>query len=146
MHWTLQTLIGLCLACALLNAVQLVMVRSVRTIGVLICFAWVIQQSYWLKYHSDSLALFILCDVAIIGWFLSRRRAFDLRERIIAAIVPVTTAIGGGGHLAGGLSENWWWFNWSLVAVQMVLGLPWPQLQRSLGSFSHGRLRSITEA
>lgn len=139
-------MIGLCLACALLNAVQLVMVRSVRTIGILICTAWVIQQSYWLATGGNSLALFIACDAAIIAWSLSRRRAFDIRERIIVASILPTTAIGIGEYWAGGLSAGWWWLNVCIVAGQMILGLPWPRLQRSLGSFSHGRLRPTTEA
>lgn len=145
MHWTLQTLLWLCGACALLNAVQYALVGSVRTIGILICAAWGIQQLYWWEHHSDSLTLFIACDAAIIGWFLYLPRAFDLRERIIAASIPITTAIGISGRLAGGLTESWWWLNISIVAAQMIIGLPWPKFQRLGGVVSHGPMRPKPE-
>lgn len=139
-------MIWLCVACAMMNAGQWIMVRSVRVIGLLICSAWVIQQTHWMIHGGDSLPLFIACDAVIIIWFVSCRRAFDFRERIIAASILPTTVIGVGGYLAGGLSSGWWWLNIGIVAGQMFLGLPWPQSQRLGGAVSHGRLRPTSEA
>lgn len=141
MHWTLVLLIFLCGLCAGLNAVQIATTRSIRTVGVLICLAWAVQQGYWLRTGGDSIILFALCDVAIIAWFLSRSRAFDLRERLIAAMIPLTTAFGAYAWLRGGHTPTSWWANLSLVAGQMVLGLPTPKRQKASGSVSHGSMR-----
>lgn len=141
MHWTLALLIFLCGLCAGLNIVQLATTRSIRTVGVLVCAAWMIQQGYWLRTGADSIVLFAVCDAAVIAWFLSRRRAFDLRERLIAATIPLTTALGAYAWLRGGHTPASWWANISLVAGQMVLGLPMPGRQKASGSVSHGSMR-----
>lgn len=127
MHWTILTLWVLCAACLLLNAAQFAMLRTVRTAGVLICLGWAIQQGWWMANGDDSLALFIACDTAIIGWFLWRlwhRRRFDMAERLIAATIPLTTALGIFAEIHGGHTVLSWWANWWLVAGQMAIGLP----------------------
>lgn len=124
MHWTLATLLVLCGLCSVLNIEQWATTRSIRTAGVLICVGWLVQQAYWAMTDSDSLALFIVCDGVIIAWFLTRRRRFDIAERLIAATIPLTTALGVYETLAGGHTATSWWVNWWLVAGQMLVGLP----------------------
>ena len=141
MHWTLALLIFLCGLCAGLNIVQLVTTRSIRTVGVLVCLAWAVQQGYWWRTGGDSIALFAVCDAAIIAWFLSRRRAFDMGERLIAATIPLTTALGAYAWLRGGHTPASWWAGFCLVAGQMVLGMPTPRRQKIGGSVSHGSMR-----
>lgn len=145
MHWTLALLIFLCGLCAGLNVVQFATTRTVRTVGLLICAAWAVQQAYWRRHGQDSIELFVACDALIIAWFLVerwlRRRQFDMRERIIAAAIPFTTALGAYAWLRGGHTVESWWANWTLVAGQMMLGLPTPRLQMIGGSVTHGSIR-----
>lgn len=145
MHWTLVVLVFLCGLCAGLNIVQLAVTRTVRVAGLLICFAWAVQERYWWEHGYDSLALFVACDVAVIAWFLAeyflRRRTFDRAERLIAATIPFTTALGTFAHLNGGHTPTSWWANISIVAGQMVLGLPMPRRQTIGGSVSHGSVK-----
>jgi hypothetical protein len=139
-HWTLALLFGLCGLCAALNAVQFAMTRTVRTAGLLVCAAWAVQQGHWWATGGDSLALFLTCDALLIAWFLSRRRAFDLRERLVAAAVPLTTALAAFASINDGHTAASWWANYSLVAGQMLLGLPTPRKQPIGGAVSHGTL------
>lgn len=128
MHWTLATLLVLCGLCSALNIEQWVTTHSIRTAGVLVCAGWLVQQTYWAATGSDSLALFIVCDGAIIAWFLAGyfllRREFDIAERMIAATIPLTTALGIYAWMRGGHTPESWWANWWLVAGQMLIGLP----------------------
>lgn len=145
MHWTLQALIGLCIICAALNVAQKAMVGSVRLIGILICASWMIQQSWWAFTGSDNLVIILACDAVIAGWLWSRWGCLDRAERIIAAILPVTVAC-YLWQFAFGESAMRWWLNWSLVASQMVIGLPSLNMGRGLHNYSHGPLRPISEA
>jgi len=127
MHWSLAMLLALCGACLLLNLAQLAMHRTVRTAGLLICLAWGVQQAWWMAREADSLALFIACDGVIIAWFLWRHwldQMFGLGERLIAATIPLTTALGAFAWLNDGHTWLSWWANWWLVAGQMIVGLP----------------------
>lgn len=128
MHWTLATLLVLCSLCSVLNIEQWVTTRSIRTAGVLICAGWAVQQAYWAKTGGDSFTLFVICDAAIIGWFLwakfSRHRVFDLGEKLIAATIPLTTALGAFAEINDGHTSVSWWLNRGLVAGQMLVGLP----------------------
>lgn len=124
MHWTLLTLLGLCGLGMMLNLALFAFVRSVRIAGLLICGAWMLQQAYWWLTGSDSFALFLACDIGIIAWFVTRRRAFDASERLIAASIPITTALAFYEYLNGGHTIFSWWVNWYLVAAQMIAGLP----------------------
>jgi len=127
MHWTLAVLIALCGLCALLNLFQFAFTRTVRGAGLLICGAWAVQQSYWWTTGGDSFALIAACDAGIIGWFvwrLYRGRTFDLGERMIAATIPLTTALVAFAWLNGGATTESWWANWWIVAGQMTAGLP----------------------
>lgn len=141
MHWTLAVLCLLCWACTALNIEQWATTRTVRTAGILVCLGWVVQQLHWAITGADSFALFVACDAAIIAWFLSRRRAFDMAEKLIAASIPATTALGAYAWLHDGHTTASWWANWSLVAAQMTLGLPRMVLQPILPLVSHGKLR-----
>jgi hypothetical protein len=144
-HWTLQTLILLCVAAAIFNVVEWLVARTVRVIGLLVCAGWSVQQCYWWLAGVDSLALFVASDAAIIGWFLwqrlARRRTFDVLERIIALSIPFTTALAAFQWLNDGHTVASWWANWWLVAGQMMLGLPVLKRQRGGGTVSHGQLR-----
>jgi hypothetical protein len=124
MHWTLVTLLVLCGLCAASNVVQFMASRTVQFAGILICAAWAIQQSYWWATGEDSLALFIVCDAAVIAWFLTRRRRFGMTERLIAAAIPLTTALGVFAEINDGHTKASWWANYYLVAGQMLVGLP----------------------
>lgn len=145
LHWTLVLLIFLCGLCAGLNAVQLALTRTVRVVGLLICLAWAVQQGYWWATGGDSFALFVICDAAIIAWFLAERflrhRDFDTRERIIAATIPLTTALGAYAWLRTGHTYSSWYINWLLVVGQMMLGLPTPRRQRIGGAVTHGSVK-----
>src|SRR6478752_7399322 len=116
MHWTLQTLLLLCVASAIFNAVEWIVTRSVRACGILICIGWGVQQSYWWLTGADSFVLFVFCDAVIIAWFLWPPRAFDLAERLVAVSIPFTTALGAFKWLNDGHTVLSWWTNWPLVA------------------------------
>lgn len=125
MHWTLVTLCLLTLLCAVANAAQWTLTRTVRSSGILICSGWAVQQGCWWATGQDSFVLFVACDAAIIAWFLTRRRPFDIPERLIAASIPLTTGLGVYAWLHGGHTTESWWVNWWLVAGQMLFGLPY---------------------
>lgn len=141
MHWTLATLCVLTILCAVANAAQWALTRTVRSSGILICSGWAVQQGYWWATGGDSIVLFAVCDAVIIAWFLSRHRAFDMGERLIAATIPLTTALGAYAWLRGGHTPASWWAGFYLVAGQMVLGMPTPRRQKIGGSVSHGSMR-----
>lgn len=145
MHWTLQILILLCVAAAIFNAVEWIVARQLRVVGVLVCAAWSVQEVYWWVTGGDSFALFVASDASIVGWFLwkrfMRQREFDLTERLIALSIPFTTALAAFQWLNGGHTTASWWINWGLVAGQMLLGLPLLKGQKVGGSLSHGKLR-----
>lgn len=127
MHWTLVALLGLCTACLATNAAQLASRRTLGVAGMLVCAGWAVQQGYWWATGGDSFALFLACDAAIIGWLLAlwwRGHAFGVGDRLIAATIPLTTALGAFAWLNGGHTTESWWTNWTLVAAQMTLGLP----------------------
>jgi len=129
MHWTLATLCLLTILCAVANAAQWALTSTVRSSGILICSGWAVQQSYWWAAGGDSFVLFVVCDAVIIAWFLFerfvRKRTFDIPERLIAATVPLTTGLGVYAWLHGGHTTESWWANWSIVAGQMLFGLPY---------------------
>lgn len=143
MHWTLQLLIGLSLLCLAGNAVQAVMVRSVRSSGLLVCLAWAVQEAYWFITGGDSFALFLICDAILVWWFV--RHSSGEAERIAGALILPTTCLAVFQKLYGH-TETTWWVNYWIVAAQMALCLPRPKFQRSLHSYSHGRLRPNLEA
>jgi len=125
MHWTLLVLVVLCGLSLALNAVRLCLLGSVRSAGLLICLGWGIQQTWWQATGGDSFALFVVCDAAIIVWFLTRKRRFDIAEKLIAASIPLTTGLGVYAWLHGGHTTESWWAGWWLVAGQMLFGLPY---------------------
>jgi hypothetical protein len=133
MHWTLLTMIGLCALCLLGNVARFLLVGGVRLSGAFVCGAWIVQQSYWLATGGDSVALFLVCDAAIV-WALFRS-GWSFTDLVIGMLLPVTWVCWNVG------SAQTWWLNWAVVALQMVLGLPWPAPQRINHSISHGRLR-----
>ncbi len=124
MHWTLLTLLALCGACALFNVISYLRAGSVQLAGILICLAWFIQQSFWWATGHDSFLLFIACDLAIIVWFVRQRRQFNAPERLIAATIPLTTALGFYAWLNDGHTVESWWANYWIVVGQMLFGLP----------------------
>lgn len=138
MHWTLLTLISLSAFCIFANAVQCVMVGSVRTSGLLVCGAWTLQQLHWTETGTDSITLFLACDAALVTYLLNRRT--DWRERIILYTIPLTTALTTYAHFYE-VTVMGWWINWYIVVAQMVLGLPTPAFQPASGTVSHGMLR-----
>jgi hypothetical protein len=131
MHWTILVLCLLTFLCAAGNAAHWILTRTVRTIGILICSAWAVQQGYWWAAGEDSIVLFVVCDAAVIAWFLTRKRRFDIAEKLIAATIPLTTALGVYAWLRGGHTATSWWANWWLVAGQMTVSLPFvPEAMR----------------
>lgn len=141
MHWTLQVQILLCLVCAAGNVTCWWITRQVRTCGVLVCAGWLVQELYWWAQDHDSFLLIAACDAAILGWFWRNRGALDRIERLVAAILPCTVAA-YGWQFAIGESVGRWWANWSLVTLQMTLGLPWLMLQKINSMVSHGSVKS----
>lgn len=138
-HWTLLALYALCFACIAGNAWQARRVGTVRTVGLVVCGAWAAQQIYWWHYQSDSIVFFAICDAAIIGtvW----RGGREWTAKAIVALLPIGWACTGLQALHGP-SPGPWWVSWAVVALQMVLGLPWPKLQRITPEVSHGSLRA----
>ena len=137
-------LLAMCGLCAVMNAAQYAVTRTVRTAGILICLAWAVQEAWWWQAGHDSLALFVVCDGAIIAWFLTRRRRFDTGERLIAATIPLTTALGVYAEAHGGHTTESWWINFYLVAGQMLVGMPFAKratlrsfLERWKANFQH---------
>jgi len=128
MHWTLTVQIALCGLCASFNGALWLHSRSFYSTGLLVCSAWAAQQGYWWGTGENSLVLFAACDAAIIGRLLwlrfAKQRAFSAGERLIAATIPLTTALGAFEALNGGHTWESWWANWYLVAGQMLIGLP----------------------
>ena len=144
MHWTIALLFVLCGLTAALNIEQWAVTRTVRPAGILICTGWLVQETYWAYYKHDSFELFVICDALIIAWFLVGKfagRTFDRREVWIAVTVPATTALGAYAELNDGHTSVSWWTNWTLVACQVVWGMPTPRRQSIGGEVSHGRLR-----
>lgn len=143
MHWTLQANLWLCALCLALNAWQWSRAGSVRPVGMLICAAWAAQEGVWASY-GGSLPLVIaggLCD-ALIAVYALRHCALPTTDRIVVALLPASFAAAVFAHVDGHSAS--WWLSWSIVAAQMVLGLPRPKLQRIWGQVSHGRLRPET--
>lgn len=138
MHWTLQAMLWLCAACALLNVAQYHFTRTIRPIGLLICGLWLVQEAWWWATRADSLVLFVICDALLVLWFLIPRRPFTLTERLIALTVPFTTGLGVFEWLNLGHTPLSWWLNWWIVAAQMMLGLPRPGRQWIAGTVTHG--------
>lgn len=134
MHWTLQILVALCMACLFGNAVRVVSTGKVYFPGLLICAAWGLQQSYWFITGENDATLFLACDAAIIATLF--RSLPSPREWLILGLFPVEWAAQAYG--SGALS---WWINWAAVALQMVLGLPWLASQSINHTVSHGPLR-----
>ena len=124
MHWTLASLCLLTFLCAVANAAQGAMTGTVRASGIFVCLGWAVQQGYWYRTGGDSIVLFAVCDAAIIAWFLTRKRRFDTAEKLIAATIPLTTALGTYAWLHGGHTALSWWANYYIVAGQMVAGQP----------------------
>jgi len=142
MHWTVALLLFLCAASVALNAAQWCMVGGVRMSGLLVCLFWAIQELHWWLTRDDSIVLFIACDVLLVAWFWSRG-ARDWSDQAIAALIPPTTACVIFAGLRGGATVESYWINISMVAAQMLLGLPRTVIQKALGSFSHGPLRPM---
>lgn len=141
MHWTTFLLATLCAACVFLNAAQFKITRSVRTPGIILCASWLIQQAYHYSHdYQDSLILFAACDIALLAYFRKFGRS-GWRDEIIEALVIPTFACGVLAKLEGGMTVNIWWLNWSMVAVQMALGLPWGALQMGRERYSHGSIK-----
>lgn len=138
MHWTLQAMIGLCLICAAGNFARFAMVRSVRITGALVCGGWLLQQAWWARFESDSLAIMLACDVLILRYIANMDRSKT--GLAIACLMPVCWAC----YLSPG-TGLWWWINWSAVAAQMALAMPWPSRQRASLSYSHGSLKPSRE-
>lgn len=134
LHWTLIVLLALCAIDGALNLAAAWLARSlgaVRVPGVLVCAGWLVQQWHWWRTGGDSLALFVACDAAIVGWFLWawrwRGRRFTRQERLIALSIPFTTALGAFAWLNGGHTWWSWWANVLIVMAQMLVGLPMPR-------------------
>jgi hypothetical protein len=134
MHWTLVVLIALSFACLAGNAVRLWTVGTFRETGFAVCLAWLFQQFIWADTGADSRIVFALCDAAII-WLCARERHWTAWG--IIALMPVCWA----AQFPWGPEVTLWWINWTAVAIQMALGLPWPKLQPIIPAASHGRLR-----
>jgi hypothetical protein len=135
MHWTIIVLCLFTILCGVANAAHWALTRTVRTVGILVCLGWTVQQSYWWATGYDSIILFAVCDAAIIAWFLTRKRRFDIAEKLIAATIPLTTALGAYAWLHGGHTMESWWANWAIVAGQMAAGLPFvPEAGRRIAA------------
>lgn len=134
MHWTLSALFCVAAACLFGNAIQQAKVGSVRPVGIAVCMGWVAQQAIWYSTGSDSLAVFLLCD-GIILWLAWRDRHWTALA--IIGLMAVCWAC----YFDWGPERSKWWINWTAVVLQMVLGLPWPALQRIGFSISHGTRR-----
>jgi hypothetical protein len=140
----------LCALCLVFNAVQFRRVGCVRVVGMLICAAWFVQQTFWQSTGADFgdgwplLALEGICDLLIAGYAVFRLRVGRI-DQFIIALLPATFACGVMMQLKFGNIQAIWWLNWFMVATQMIIGLPWVARQRSLGSYSHGPLRRQQE-
>lgn len=141
MHWTVLTMIGLCLACLVLNVVQWRMVGGVRGFGIAVCAAWALQEAVWWEMRADSIILIYACDITILWLAWRRRPLLDITDRMIVAAILPTMACVLFAKLNGGATPASYWLNWSIVLAQMVLGLPRPKWQWGLKEFSHGPLR-----
>lgn len=137
MHWTLQLMLVLCVACASLNLMQYALVRSVRLSGLLVCSAWSLQQAMWWQLGHDSFAATFSCDLLISAHLASRLQISRESDKMILALIPFTMVCYGWRYLIAE-SANVWWIGWYLVAAQMVLGLPRPSFQTIAGVVSHG--------
>ncbi|MFK4871681.1 hypothetical protein [Novosphingobium sp. ZW T3_23] len=142
MHWAVALLLCLCAASLVLNAAQQRMVGTVRVSGMLVCLFWGAQELHWWLAGSDSIVLFLACDLLLLAWFW-RRGAVDWSDRVIAALIPPTAACVIFAWLRGGATPESYWLNISMVAAQMLLGLPRIVRQRASGAYSHGPLRPM---
>lgn len=140
LHWTLIAILMLCAGCAALNIVQMAVTGTMRATGLLVCGFWAMQQVWWLSAGSDSLPLMLACDGLLVAFLLHRRAANDWSDWLILAIAPATMACYLQAELTGQTILNWW-LNWSLVAVQMLLGFPRNKHQTCLPTYTHGPLR-----
>lgn len=140
MHWTFALLASLATLCLAANAWRLIDVGNVRPVGLAVCGGWILQQTAWLETGQDSLAIFLLCD-GIILWLAARERHWT--SLLIAALMVVCWAC-YGLNLLWGPERNVWIANYTAVLLQFVLGLPWPAIQRTGHTVSHGPLRRTT--
>lgn len=139
MHWTLLALLELCAGCVLLNLIQWRAVGKPRLTGILVCSAWAVQQVWW-AIDGNSLVLTLTCDVLLLWYFLGRRASNHWSDWLICVLIPATMLIYVPEYLYGQTVRGWW-LNWSLVAIQMLLGLPMGSRQKIGGSVSHGELK-----
>ncbi len=137
MHWTLALTLALCAISITANAARYSITGQVRASGLAVCLGWALQQGYWTATGADSLGLFLLCDGIILLIVLQQHHWSD---RAIAALMAVCWACYGLTDLLGP-GKQIWWTNWSAVAAQMVLGLPWPAFEPTRGMVTHGPLR-----
>ena len=131
----------LCFACIAGNAVQWHRTRTFRTVGLMVCGAWALQQFIWRQTGQDSLIVFAACDLAIIATALRG----DALARLIIALMPVGWACIALAWWSGP-SPSAWWINWGAVVLQMLLGLPWGVFENAGPNVSHGPLRAGLKA
>ncbi len=138
MNWTLALTLALCAVAIAANAARYHAVGKVRASGLAVCAAWAVQQGYWTATGEDSLALFLLGDMAIL-WLVLRHRHWS--DMAIGGLMAVCWACYGLTDLWGP-ERHVWWMNWCAVVTQMVLGLPWPAFEPTKGMVTHGPLRA----
>lgn len=129
MHWTLVTTCCL-VVWALAGGIW-------RPGSAALAASWMFGQ-LWYVLSGDSvpLGVYLLLDplvvLAVVFWRAS------MLDWLIVAIFPLEWVI----YFAMEGSEQWWLLFWC-SSVQLLCAGPWPQLQKTLSSVSHGPLRQI---
>ena len=139
LHWTLIVLLALCAVILAANALVWRITGQVRAVGIALTLGWAVQQVWWWRTGADSLLLFALSDAVIVAVLWRGGRHFT------DAAITFLLVAGWCVHAAiawVGLTAPFWWASWSIVAMQLVLGLPWPAFQPIHHTISHGPLRA----
>lgn len=111
-----------------------------RPVALALLVQWVgAEFLYQLTGSFVPVRMYIPTDIAVIVAVIVFRSHWS--DWLIIAPYPVVWRL-----YAQPVSHGQWTALFWIAAGQFLIAGPWPQIQRSLGAFSHGRLRPTTEA